>query len=99
MTSEYHQVKNWFSNQRQKNSRTNRENTRHSLSPTTLVSTLRKVTCEGRVLRLRPSALECCPADDWSDQFFEEVVMVHNVKVLMRLRRSEAKLAMVFEAW
>jgi len=93
---EYHQVKNWFSNQRQKKSRANRENSYHSF-PTTLASSLRKVTCHGRILRLRPSALKCCTAEEWSDQFFEEVVMVHNVKILMKLRRLEAELAMATE--
>jgi len=88
---EYHQVKNWFSNQRQKDSRANREN---AVSPTTLASSLRKITCENRVLRIRPSALECCTAEEWSDQFFEEVVMVHNVKILMKLRRLEAAMAL-----
>jgi len=84
---EYHQVKNWFSNQRQKDARANRENGQYSLA-----SALCKITCDGRVLRLRSSALECCMAEDWSDQFFEEVVMIHNVKILLRLRRWEAEL-------
>jgi len=60
----YKQVKNWFSNERQKN--------RYGDSIPT-------ETEEGDKVRLRPSAL-AMPAE-WSDAFFEEVVMIYNYKV------------------
>lgn len=69
------QVKNWFSNERQK-------------QKSGEVVSIRTVT--GEKLRLRAQALQQC--QDWSDSFFEEVVMVHNFKVLRRLRWRETQL-------
>ncbi|KAF9527787.1 hypothetical protein CPB83DRAFT_855628 [Crepidotus variabilis] len=69
----YKQVKNWFSNERQKN--------RNGES----------IPCEtedGDKVRLRASALTICP--EWSDTFFEEVVMIYNYKIQ---RNSQAKLS------
>jgi hypothetical protein len=69
----YKQVKNWFSNERQKN------------------RTGESIPCEtedGDKIRLRTTALAIC--SEWSDAFFEEVVMIYNYKVQ---RNSEAKLA------
>jgi len=60
----YKQVKNWFSNERQKN--------RYGDSIPT-------ETEEGDKVRLRPSALAMHA--EWSDAFFEEVVMIHNYRV------------------
>jgi len=60
----YKQVKNWFSNERQKN--------RYGDSIPT-------ETEEGDKVRLRPSALAM--QAEWSDTFFEEVVMIHNYRV------------------
>jgi hypothetical protein len=88
--SEYTQVKNWFSNQRQKESRANRENTTYQ---TPLASTLRRSLCDGRPLRLRPIALECFTAEEWTDDLFDEVVMIHNFRLLVKLRRDESKVA------
>ncbi|KAJ7293416.1 hypothetical protein C8J57DRAFT_1268990 [Mycena rebaudengoi] len=63
------QVKNWFSNERQKNRWGD------------VVSTQ---TDTGERLRLRPSAIELC--EQWSDAFFEEVVMIVNFKTIRRLQ-------------
>jgi len=60
----YKQVKNWFSNERQKN--------RHGDSIPT-------ETEEGDKVRLRPFALSM--RAEWSDAFFEEVVMIYDYKV------------------
>jgi len=60
----YNQVKNWFSNERQKN--------RYGNSTPT-------ETEEGDKVRLRPSALAI--RAEWSDAFFEEVVMIYNYRI------------------
>ncbi|KAH7910704.1 hypothetical protein BJ138DRAFT_1152321 [Hygrophoropsis aurantiaca] len=87
---EYHQVKNWFSNQRQKDARESRH-TSQATPPSD--STLSKITCEGRELRLRTFALETCTASDWSDSFFDEVVMIHNFRLLVKHSQDDAKVA------
>ncbi|KAF8213225.1 hypothetical protein K438DRAFT_1564755 [Mycena galopus ATCC 62051] len=63
------QIKNWFSNERQKNRWGD------------VVSTHTDV---GERLRLRPSAIELC--DNWSDAFFEEVLMIVNYRTARRLQ-------------
>lgn len=63
------QVKNWFSNERQK----------RGGGP--VISTQTKT---GDKLRLRPSALDL--NEEWSDEFFQEVVMIHNYRVLCNSR-------------
>jgi hypothetical protein len=60
----YKQVKNWFSNERQKN-RTG--------------ESIPFETEEGDRVRLRSSVLSTC--QDWSDSFFEEVVMIYNYRI------------------
>ncbi|PPQ67104.1 hypothetical protein CVT25_005705 [Psilocybe cyanescens] len=60
----YKQVKNWFSNERQKN-RTG--------------ESVPLETEDGDKVRLRSSALSMC--QEWSDSFFEEVVMIYNYRV------------------
>ncbi|EAU92707.2 hypothetical protein CC1G_01752 [Coprinopsis cinerea okayama7 len=66
----FKQVKNWFSNERQKNKEGR---------------SIRTQTKEGDKVRLRPMALQqWCP--EWSDAFFEEVIMIYDYKVLMDLR-------------
>ncbi|KDR85365.1 hypothetical protein GALMADRAFT_218456 [Galerina marginata CBS 339.88] len=60
----YKQVKNWFSNERQKN-RTG--------------ESVPLETEDGDKVRLRSSALETC--QEWSDSFFEEVVMIYNYRI------------------
>jgi len=60
----YKQVKNWFSNERQKN------RTGESVS---------LETEDGDKVRLRSSALSTC--QEWSDSFFEEVVMIYNYRI------------------
>jgi len=60
----YKQVKNWFSNERQK------------------CKTGESIPCEtedGDKVRMRASALAIC--QEWSDAFFEEVVMIYNYRV------------------
>ncbi|KAJ6574944.1 hypothetical protein B0H19DRAFT_1126487 [Mycena capillaripes] len=63
------QIKNWFSNERQKNRWGEVVCTR---------------TDVGERLRLRPAALELC--EDWSDSFFEEVLMIVNYRTARRLQ-------------
>ncbi|KAF9015544.1 hypothetical protein BDQ17DRAFT_1341250 [Cyathus striatus] len=65
----FKQVKNWFSNERQKNK---------------VGEVVSIQTEDGERLRIRPEALAVC--EQWSDQFFEEVVMVHNFKILRQMR-------------
>jgi len=60
----YKQVKNWFSNERQKN-RTG--------------ESVPLETEDGDKVRLRSSALSTC--QEWSDAFFEEVVMIYNYRM------------------
>ncbi|KJA25867.1 hypothetical protein HYPSUDRAFT_64591 [Hypholoma sublateritium FD-334 SS-4] len=60
----YKQVKNWFSNERQKNR---------------VGESIPFETEDGDKVRLRTSALSAC--QDWSDTFFEEVVMIYNYRV------------------
>jgi hypothetical protein len=87
---EYHQVKNWFSNQRQKDARDSRQSPQPSAS-SNLESSLSKITCDGRDMRIRTSALDVCTADEWSDAFFDEVVMIHNFRLLAKQSQDEAK--------
>ncbi|KAJ2932756.1 hypothetical protein H1R20_g4359, partial [Candolleomyces eurysporus] len=68
----FKQVKNWFSNERQKNKEG---------------KNVRTETKEGDKVRLRPLALQC---PQWSDDFFEEVVMIYDYKVLMDLRANDS---------
>ncbi|KAI6008292.1 hypothetical protein F5J12DRAFT_709049, partial [Pisolithus orientalis] len=72
---EYHQVKNWFSNQRQKDARDSRQQS-PSLAATKM--------------RVRVSALDSCSAETWTDTFFDEVVMIHNFRLLAKLSQDEA---------
>ncbi|PPQ64501.1 hypothetical protein CVT26_002040 [Gymnopilus dilepis] len=67
----YKQVKNWFSNERQKN----RSGESVPLE-----------TEDGDKVRLRASALETC--QEWSDSFFEEVVMIYNYRIQRRSIRA-----------
>jgi hypothetical protein len=62
--SAYKQIKNWFSNERQKNR---------------IGESIPVETEDGDKVRLRTSALSAC--QDWSDSFFEEVVMIYNYRV------------------
>jgi len=64
------QIKNWFSNERQKNRWGD------------VVSTHTDV---GERLRLRPSAIELCRGE-WSDAFFEEVLMIINYRTARRMQ-------------
>lgn len=91
---EYHQVKNWFSNQRQKDARDSRQSPQPSAS-SNLESSLCKITCDGRDMRIRTSALDVCAADEWSDAFFDEVVMIHNFRLLAKHSQDEARAALL----
>ncbi|KAL0951428.1 hypothetical protein HGRIS_008120 [Hohenbuehelia grisea] len=73
------QVKNWFSNERQKQHDKREEDV------------VRMISAEGEKLRLRPIAVSSCGADEWSDAFFEEVVMIYNIKTSNKLRSDEAR--------
>ncbi|KAJ8594823.1 hypothetical protein M405DRAFT_838260 [Rhizopogon salebrosus TDB-379] len=90
---EYHQVKNWFSNQRQKDARDSRQHTPQPATPTGLEASLCKIPCDGRDLRLRTVALESCKAEYWSDTFFDEVVMIYNFRLLAKHSQEEARAA------
>ncbi|KAJ7357196.1 hypothetical protein DFH08DRAFT_771720 [Mycena albidolilacea] len=68
------QIRNWFSNERQKN-RWGDVVTTH--------------TDVGERLRLRPSAIELC--QQWSDTFFEEVLMIVNYRTTRRLQWERAQ--------
>ncbi|TEB38980.1 hypothetical protein FA13DRAFT_1724937 [Coprinellus micaceus] len=73
------QVKNWFSNERQKN----KDGAVEKLD-----------TLEGDKVKFRPLAVNIkerwpgCPAQ-WSDEFFEEVVMIYDYMVLTHLRAND----------
>ncbi|KAJ7786138.1 hypothetical protein B0H16DRAFT_1489281 [Mycena metata] len=73
------QIKNWFSNERQKNRWGE------------VVSTH---TDFGERLRLRPCATELC--DQWSDAFFEEVLMIVNFRTARRMQWERAQSASNF---
>ncbi|KAF5375054.1 hypothetical protein D9758_000451 [Tetrapyrgos nigripes] len=64
----FNQVKHWFSNERQKNKAGD------------IVETFTDI---GEKIRVRPLALQLCPA--WSDEFFEDVLLVFNFRVLRTL--------------
>jgi len=84
----YGKIKNWFSNNRQKDASEYR-----ALHPTDkydLATTLRQVTCEGRELRMRPSALEHCNEDEWTDSFFNEVVLINDFRLMVKERNEKA---------
>lgn len=49
------------------------------------------VSGEGERLRLRSVAVDCCKAEEWTDAFFEEVVMIHHLKVSTLLRLDESR--------
>ncbi|KAG2154670.1 hypothetical protein DEU56DRAFT_769697 [Suillus clintonianus] len=93
ISREYHQVKNWFSNQRQKDARDSRQHTPQPAAPASLEASLCKITCDGRDLRLRTAALHSCKAEDWSDTFFDEVVMIYNFRLLAKHSQEEARAA------
>ena len=42
-------------------------------------------------MRIRTSALDVCAADEWSDAFFDEVVMIHNFRLLAKQSQDEAR--------
>ncbi|XP_006453993.1 hypothetical protein AGABI2DRAFT_147361 [Agaricus bisporus var. bisporus H97] len=65
----FKQVKNWFSNERQKRG-TGKE---------TVVT-----ASTGDKYRIRPITLDNCK--DWSDEWFEEVVMIHHYRILCNSR-------------
>ncbi len=65
----FKQVKNWFSNERQK---------RGTGEETTVVSST------GDKYRVRPISFTTC--EDWSDEWFEEVVMIHHYRILCNSR-------------
>ncbi|KAG2075081.1 hypothetical protein BDR04DRAFT_1140218 [Suillus decipiens] len=92
---EYHQVKNWFSNQRQKDARDSRQHTPQPTASASLEASLCKIICDGRDLRLRTAALDSCRAEDWSDTFFDEVVMIYNFRLLAKHSQEEAIAALV----
>lgn len=91
---EYHQVKNWFSNQRQKDARDSRQQSPSLAATNALEASLRKISCDGREMRLRVSALDYCSAEAWSDGFFDEVVMIHNFRLLAKHSQDEARAAL-----
>lgn len=91
---EYHQVKNWFSNQRQKDARDSRQQSPSLAATNALEASLCKINCDGREMRIRVSALDYCSAGAWSDGFFDEVVMIHNFRLLAKHSQDEARAAL-----
>ncbi|KAI6047740.1 hypothetical protein EDC04DRAFT_19276 [Pisolithus marmoratus] len=91
---EYHQVKNWFSNQRQKDARDSRQQSPSLAATSALEASLCKINCDGREMRVRVSALDSCSAEAWTDTFFDEVVMIHNFRLLAKLSQDEARAAL-----
>ncbi|KAG1715988.1 hypothetical protein ID866_1153 [Astraeus odoratus] len=91
---EYHQVKNWFSNQRQKDARDSRQQSPSVAATNALEASLCKVNCDGREMRIRVSALDSCGSDAWTDAFFDEVVMIHNFRLLAKHSQDEARAAL-----
>lgn len=91
---EYHQVKNWFSNQRQKDARDSRQQSPSLAATSVLEASLCKINCDGREMRVRVSALDSCSAETWTDTFFDEVVMIHNFRLLAKLSQDEARAAL-----
>ncbi|KAF8898914.1 hypothetical protein BD779DRAFT_47089 [Infundibulicybe gibba] len=71
----FKQVKNWFSNERQKH-------------PGGLSISAR--TELGEKIRLRPIAYQTTP-DQWSDNFFENVIMVYNYRTICMMRSRIAE--------
>jgi len=65
----FKQVKNWFSNERQK---------RGTGEDAPVVSSA------GDKIRVRPISYKAC--QDWSDEWFEEVVMIHHYRILCNSR-------------
>jgi len=84
----YDKIKNWFSNNRQKDASEYRA--LHPRGKYDLAATLRQITCEGRELRLRPSALEHCSEEEWTDSFFYEVVLINDFRLAVRERNEKA---------
>ncbi|KAF7966564.1 hypothetical protein HWV62_37865 [Athelia sp. TMB] len=85
----YDKIKNWFSNNRQKDAadfRVSYPKARYDLA-----ATLVPMTCEGRELRMRPSALAACPEADWTDSFFYEVVLIHDFRLVVKERNERQR--------
>ena len=75
----YKQVKNWFSNERQKN----KEGRWESMS-----------VRGGGTVKLRPLSVDLASRwpelpSQWSDEFFEEVLMIYDFVVLTHLRAHD----------
>jgi len=84
----YKQVKNWFSNQRQKEAKPEAENrgARLSLgSDCTIEDSLVDISCDGRTLRVRNTSAECLSEEGWTDDDFVQVLMVMNFKIVCEL--------------
>lgn len=92
LPSRYDKIKNWFSNNRQKDAAEFRVSNPHSQAKYDLAATLVPITCEGRELRMRPSAMAACPEADWTDDFFYEVVLIHDFRLLVRERNESLRL-------
>ena len=86
--SRYDKIKNWFSNNRQKDA--SEHKALHPREKYDLAASLRLVNCEGRELRMRPSALEYCDEGDWTDSFFSEVVLINDFRLTVKERNEKA---------
>jgi len=84
----YDKIKNWFSNNRQKDASEYRA--LHPRDKYDLAATLRQIICEGREMRLRPSALEHCNEEEWTDNFFYEVVLINDFRLTVKERNEKA---------
>jgi len=84
---QYAKIKNWFSNSRQKDATDFRA--LHPDEKYDLSAALCQITCDGRELRMRPSALEHCSEEDWSDAFFDEVVLINDFRLTVKRRNAD----------
>ena len=89
--SGYDKIKNWFSNTRQKDALLWRLANPSITDQYNLASTLLTVHIEGREMKLRPQALEHCKESDWSDEFFYQVVLVNDWKMVGKVREMKLR--------
>jgi len=83
----YDKIKNWFSNSRQKDASDFRA--QYPEGKYDLSAALCQITCDGREIRMRPSALDHCDKEDWSDSFFYEVVLINDFRLTVKKRNAE----------
>lgn len=88
-SSGFTKAKNWFSNQRQEVAKRSRDqNPGQAYDP---LSFVKLVTCsEGRDIKVRPSALEHCKAEEWTDELFEQIVLISDYRLMVIEKNKQA---------